>query len=405
MSSGSWLGRQWGIGTKPAPFNVWDKTFLGFVTPRTVARGTTATVKLEPAATGDAGKTGVKIPLPKRKHVVALSGKDGATEWYSNFGNDLDNTLTTKTAVAVPAGNATLTMRTWYDIEYGYDYGYVRVSDDGGATWGYAQSAATVSDGQGGFGLSGSDTTHWADTMTYDLSAYAGKSVLVRFEYKTDPGVSPWGWEVTDVAVGGVAIPVSAFASDGWLRADGTVTMYSSQYYVAEYRTYDGFDEGLKNCYQWNLDYASWVDWYHYNRGLHLIYRDTFYADNDIASHLGIGGYNVVDARPLPDGQTYADSFGYWRPRIQVRDAAFGLKPTASQSIYFVDYYAPDGSVAVAERVAPGKLAQPWFNDAGRYWYAESPEAGVKIPRNLGVRIQVRAMTSTGMTIWVDNKK
>lgn len=139
-----------------------------------------------------------------------------------------------------------------------------------------------------------------------------------------------------------------------------------------------------------------------YNRGLHLIYRDTFYEDNDVAAHLGRGGWMVVDARPKPDGVVDNGSFGYWRPRIQVRDAAFGLKPTRTQSIYFHDY---DNGVGVGERTAPGKVAQPWFEDSRTYWYAETPEAGVKIPRDLGVRIKVKSMDSAGMTIWVDNKK
>jgi immune inhibitor A len=407
MSSGSWLGRQWGIGTKPAPMNVWDKYALGFITPKTVARGKTATVKLQPAAVGDAKAVGVKIELPKRKHVIQLSGKDGAMEWYSDFGNNLDNTLTTTAAVAVPAGSATLTMRTWYDIEQDYDYGYVNVSSDDGAHWTSVQSPATVDDGTGRWGLTGTDTSQWAKTMTYDLSAFAGQSVLVQFEYATDPGVAPAGWEITDVKVGGVALPETAFTSDGWKRVDGETSQMSDQYYIAEYRTYDGFDEGLKNCYQWNYDYSSWVDWYRYGRGLHLIYRDTFWSDNDVSARGGgNGGWNVLDARPIPDGVGYNDGVndvvGYWRPRIQVRDAAFSVKPTPTQSIYFVDY---DAGWAIGENIAPGKLAQPWFNDTWKYWYPEAPDAGVKIPAKLGVRIQVKSMNADGMTIWVDNVK
>ena len=187
---------------------------------------------------------------------------------------------------------------------------------------------------------------------------------------------------------------------------DGAYTQTTDRYYIAEYRTYDGFDASLKDCYQWNYSYVSWVDWFSYNRGLHLIYRDTFYMDNDVATHLGAGGWMVVDARPSPDSVDYADGTddytGYWRPRIQVRDASFSVKPTKTQSIYFVDY---DMGWGIGESTAPGKLAQPWFNDTRTYWYAEAPEAGVKIPRNLGVRIHVKSMTPDLMTIWVDNVK
>ena len=79
MASGSWLGRQWGLGSAPGPMNVWDKAALGFVTRRSSS-----------AAHGDdeapaGGRPAPPAPpasssrLPKRKHTVELSGKDGAT--------------------------------------------------------------------------------------------------------------------------------------------------------------------------------------------------------------------------------------------------------------------------------------------------------------------------------------
>ena len=143
------------------------------------------------------------------------------------------------------------------------------------------------------------------------------------------------------------------------------------------------------------------MDWFSYNRGLHLIYRDTFCEDNDVATHIGRGARTVVDARPIPDGVAYWGTVGYWRPRIQVRDASFSVSPAKTQSIYFRDYGA---GANVGERTAPGKLAQPWFKDSRTYWYADAPEAGVKLPK-LGVRVKVKSMSSSAMYVWVDNKK
>ena len=164
----------------------------------------------------------------------------------------------------------------------------------------------------------------------------------------------------------------------------------TDRYYIAEYRTYDGFDESLKNCYQWNFNYAQLGRLVQLQPGLHLIYRDTFYTDNDVATHLGArrldGRRRAADRRTASPTATARTTYvGYWRPRIQVRDAPFSLKPTKTQSIYFVDY---DAGLGVGESTAPGKLAQPWFNDTRTYWYADAPEAGVKIPKKLGVRIQ-----------------
>jgi immune inhibitor A len=110
----------------------------------------------------------------------------------------------------------------------------------------------------------------------------------------------------------------------------------------------------------------------------------------------------VTDARPRPDAVAYDETVGVWRPRIQVRDAAFSTTRTPSQSIWFHD---SDADVAVGESVAPGKGAQTWLKDTWAYWFAETPEAGVKIPKDLGVRIRVKSMDASGMTLWVDNKK
>ena len=393
MASGSWLGRKWGIGTKPAPMNADDKAYLGFVRPKVVKRGRTATVKLEAAAEGDDRTTAVKIPLPKATHVIPLSGKDGAKEWYSTMGNDIDVVLDLKKPVEV-GPDTDLRFRTWYDIEEGYDFGWVLASADGGATW------DTLAE------YSGTDTNHWRDVVTIDLSAYQGERILIRFEYFTDGGVAQKGWEVTDVSIGSTVLPASAFVADGWIRVDGQWKQKTKRYYIAEYRSHDGFDASLKNCCQWNYDFGSWVDWFSYNRGLHLIYRDTFWSDNDVASHLGRGGWMVVDAHPMPDSVAYTDGgleyVGYWRPRIQVRDAAFSRRRTRAQSIYFVDY--DQGSLSVGEKTTPGKAPRATFNDARTWWYARAPEAGVKLPR-LGVRIRVKAMNSNYLTVWVDNKK
>ena len=170
-----------------------------------------------PAATGDAGRhrrqdraaEGASTPSRSAARTAPRSGTP-------TMGNDLD-------VVADHQGRRsrsrrrtpTSRYRTWYDIEAGYDYGYVEVSDDGGATWDHGRQDVHRH----------ADTGHWAATQTVDLSAYAGKDVRIRFEYMTDGGVALSGWEVTDVAVGGRRPRrESAFATDGWMRVDGEWT-------------------------------------------------------------------------------------------------------------------------------------------------------------------------------------
>jgi immune inhibitor A len=383
--------------------NAWDKAALGFTTPQVVKRGTSATLRLQPAATGAEDSTSFIVQLPKRRHLVELSGRDGTKEWCSDMGDELDTTLTTTGPVTVPAADPTLTFRTWYDIEDGYDFGFVLVSTDGGASWITARSDPLTEEvADGIWALTGSDTAHWERVVRYDLGPWAGQKVLIRFRYVTDLGVTQRGWEVTDIALGGVPLPETAFTSDGWLRVDGQRPFLSDNYYIAEYRTHEGSDAGLQDCYEYDRDFTSWVDWYAYNEGLHLIYRDTFWTDNDVSAHPGEGGWLVVDARPDPDGVGYGGTTGYWRPRIQLRDAAFSLGETPSQPIYFRDYSA---EVDVGDREAPGKLAAPAFNDDWTYWFPEAPGAGVMVPAGLGVRVRIKSVTAAGMTVFVDNVK
>ncbi|GAA2098065.1 hypothetical protein GCM10009841_10810 [Microlunatus panaciterrae] len=147
---------------------------------------------------------------------------DGAL--YAGEGNELDRAAVY--SVDVPAGG-NLTFTTRYDIEQGWDFGVVQVSTDGGksyTTLANADTTSTHADGADGkivsqlpglTGLSGG----WRNE-TFDLSAYAGKSVLLSFRYLTDAaangngGTGPTGWWVKDVKVGDTQVTTGA-TTDG----------------------------------------------------------------------------------------------------------------------------------------------------------------------------------------------
>ena len=91
----------------------------------------------------------------------------------------------------------------WHDIEDGWDYGYVEVSDDGGRTWHILEGQHTSDDdvsgnayGPGYTGRSG----EWKQE-SIDLTPFAGGAALVRFEYVTDDAVYRDGFMVADVSV------------------------------------------------------------------------------------------------------------------------------------------------------------------------------------------------------------
>jgi hypothetical protein len=118
-------------------------------------------------------------------------------------GNANNTDASAVTSVAVPTTDPTLRFNAKYGAEEGFDYGYVMVSTDGGATYTAIPGDKTVA-GPLGPGLNG-DTTGF-EPRTYDLSAYAGKTVLVNFRYVSDGGVNNGGLRIDDITVGGTQV-------------------------------------------------------------------------------------------------------------------------------------------------------------------------------------------------------
>jgi hypothetical protein len=123
--------------------------------------------------------------------------------WSGNASN-LD--VAAVTSVAVPSVDPTLRFLAKYGAEAGFDYGYVVVSTDGGATYTVIPGDRTV-DGPLGAAING--TTNGFEPHSYDLSAYAGRTILLGFRYISDGGVNEGGWKIDDITVG------DALVSDG----------------------------------------------------------------------------------------------------------------------------------------------------------------------------------------------
>jgi hypothetical protein len=117
-----------------------------------------------------------------------------------------DTTLLDSTAVVtvpVPARDPVLRLRTKYTTEQGYDYGYVVVSTNGGRTYTAVAGDATVP-APSGPALEGD--SGGLVRRTYDLSAYAGKKVLLGFRYVTDASKNEGGWLIDEATVGGLTV-------------------------------------------------------------------------------------------------------------------------------------------------------------------------------------------------------
>ena len=159
--------------------------------------------------------------------VPVIAARENATGqfWQSARGDGIDATLTREVDLS-RVQQATLTFRTWFDIERDFDFAYVMASRDGGRTWStLAGREAKIDDPLGiGFGPAysgrsgGGDEAVWVDERI-DLSAYVGSRILLRFEYITDSGLNRPGWAIDDIAV-----PEIGFFDDaeedagGWRR-------------------------------------------------------------------------------------------------------------------------------------------------------------------------------------------
>src|SRR5690606_16430561 len=115
--------------------------------------------------------------------------------------SDLD--VAAITEVSVPASDPTLTFLAKYGAEAGFDFGYVVVSTDGGATYTAIAGDKTVN---GPLGPALNGTTSGFEPHTFDLSAYAGQDILLGFRYVSDQLINEGGLLIDDVTVGGTLV-------------------------------------------------------------------------------------------------------------------------------------------------------------------------------------------------------
>ncbi len=103
----------------------------------------------------------------------------------------------------IPHKGDSLRFRIWFDLEKNMDYAYVRVSEDQGATYtnirGNITSAINPYGMNAGNGITG--TSNGWISAAFDLSWYAGKSILVQFRYQTDALYQGQGVYIDDVGL------------------------------------------------------------------------------------------------------------------------------------------------------------------------------------------------------------
>jgi immune inhibitor A len=392
MSSGSWTGAI--PGTQPPGISPYSRQMLqslhggNWLSGETIdnAEITSAgtTVLLDEAATKGTNNDAVRVDLPDKETVINTPAS-GKYEYYSGKGDELDNSMST-TVDLTNATNAVLNFKTWYDIETDWDYASVQVKESGSNTWTTVQGNITTTtnpfDQNPGHGITGS-SNGWVDA-SFDLSAYAGKNIELKFNYWTDVAVSLTGFYVDDISVtvdsskvltDNADVDTSSFELDGFTKDEGK--FFSNRYYLLEWRSHNGVDVGLKNIRRG----ASLMS---YDKGLVVWYVDESYGDDNWTGiHPGEGFLGVVDA----DQHT-----NYWSDkalaatRYQMHDAAFGLNKSEKM---FLNY---PGQFTMTDNFTQ---RNPLFDDSANYSNPGLVDAGRNVPK-YGLKFRVVGESSDG---------
>jgi immune inhibitor A len=387
-----------GIGSKPIPMSAYEKIFLGWSDYTVIGYGEKASVKLGPSNYTTKQAQQLVLLLPDKEVDFPVGDPySGDFFYFSGSGNDLDNSMTR--SVTLPAGSPSLTAKVKYDIELDWDYAYLTVNGVGIAT---NLSTNTNPFGQNfGNGITNNSGGAWVDLIA-DLSAYAGQTVTIGFRYWTDGAVANPGLFVDDIAISGQSLD-DAETDPGWTyagftRTGSVITQSFFNAYFAEFRTYKGYDDGLRTG-PYNFGFldnpalGNWVEHFPYQDGLLVWYYDESFADNNVGDSCLSGrcGGLVLPVDAHPDLLLRPDNGQVWRPRIQSYDSTFGLDKT---DVICLHLNSVEGCYG-------GLPANKKFDDTQSYWVAPDASIGhlgwasVPLPAT-GTTITVKSISAQG---------
>jgi immune inhibitor A len=415
LMSDDWTG--YPIGFQPPSVDPMHLDWWGWLNPTVITDPTKVyTVTLQQASTGPsavpAGAVkGARIDLPQGKIAQPVSVWQGSYYWFGGKQNSMNSMMTSKTPIALPAGGATnpsLSFDLAYNIEDEWDFLWVQVSDDAGTSWKTLTNNHTIcthdpdwvgesngfptdmcAAGIGGFTKHNAEFPFY-ETQYFDLAAFAGKNILLRFWYMTDSGTVYEGPFLDNIQIvmaaglaDGAAVP-PIFADDAetvnnnwiytttiggesftpplWVRNDGFVG-YDQSFYIQWRNTNanGGYDAALGDV-RWRYGKA--------NTGMLVWYNNTLYSDNEIPYYLTDypsfgpkGMMMVVDSQPIPyrypsKVAQYPNEGANLPSRGMMRDAPFTLTDT-------VNFNYPDAGVS---KLFAGQPAVKTFHDALGYY-------------------------------------
>jgi immune inhibitor A len=389
------------IGNRGGDLGAWNKLQLGWLDYEVIPAGVSRTLWLGPEEYNSDKPQGVVMPLPKKAVPSAVGAPyAGNNQWYSGTGNNKVNSMSR--SLTLPAAAATLTFQARWDIEDcgptiadACDYAFVEV-DDG---TGFKTIPGTITKPAENNGIDGTQAT-WAPA-SFDLSAFAGKTITLRFRYVMDPNTEGNVANVTNgiffdeiaITAGGQTVfadgaesGTNGWTLNGFVNTTATLITLYDNYYIAGWRTYVSYDRYLKTGpYYFTKTGGDWVDHFSYQRGLLISYWDTSQGNNNVSQHPGQGRNLYVDARPTT---LYRLDGLPWRTRIQIYDAPFSLWKADSFTLRH------EGQPMYIR----GPAGQPLFDDTQDYFDENLPNHGVKLPA-VGVKIRVLEQDGTSVKI------
>jgi immune inhibitor A len=366
---------------------------------------------------------GVRVNLPKITEIIPNEAGLSLGAW-SGSGRD-DTEVALEKTLAVPAGAVgELSLDSFWDIEDGWDYGYVAVKE-GAGNWVYLDDKgayftdANPNGNNIGNGLTGTATD--ITNLKFDLSAYAGKSIQLKLLYKLDAAANQNGWWVDNLKLDGALVDDFSAATGtvtfpGWTNSTPDpwyvvpLTKQYTNYYLLEYRGNTKYDSQAKTAYvtvdsgtnYWQVARVP----YNIPGGL-LYYRSTKYANGysqrgyyaDAPSYGPKNKLLVVDmnSEVVPIGTT-----GYiFNNRVGAYDATITLHATDPFTIPSVNKdppLDPAGPYSYDSKPAVSK-----FNDVNGYYAGKlvtDPFDGyLSANRDGSVVIPARGNYSTGVRI------
>jgi immune inhibitor A len=390
MSGGSWNGKI--AGTAPTSFSPQNKEFF-----QSTMGGNWANILevnyedidklgiasyLDQSVTKSKNPGIVKVNLPQ-KDVKGIMPAFGEKYYYSTKGDDLHTTLATPEFDLTSASTATFDAKSFYEVEFEYDYVYVHA-----VTEGEDPVQLDVIGDENTSGGYESTLGEWAD-LSYDLSQFAGKRVKLVFEYVTDGGLAPNGFAIDELKVtaDGTEIFYDNAEGDAKVSLDGFIVSngYSKadNYYYLEWRNHAGSDKALA--------YSRGAV---YNTGLVVWYGDESFTDNWVGIHPGEGFLGVVDSHPeVVYGTLNGEKTVSQSTRYQIADAAFSLDKTRG---FFVDSQTR-GAYKFLSMKGNRK-----FDDSVSYIDSDLKDAGRLVP-TYGLKFEVigEAKDNTAGAVWI----